>query len=364
MIDEATHDGSGKTISFWGGCQLLINNMAGPALVLIPSLYQESGFIPVSFFMILAAFLSGLCSWFLSESLKYIPGNRNYNLHAEYTSLINHYFDKKWQVYTVLSMYLLSLVSLLMSNIIQSSQVMDLAIRDMFGCSYGLSLYPSVLTFICGNNISDSVTPFTNDSIVISDGYILLAAICLIFSLNKNLDDSIILQWIANIGLSVLVVIWLYIFNTSDDFDMHRVSMFSVNLNNVVGILLFNFAFIVTVPSWINEKKANVSVINTLVLSLTFIVIIFTVVGIFGAFSYDHYFDTNSNLFSKLDEKGGTLGKATVYAFPIIQNVTSIPVFSIIIRYNLEDYGMNRKQSNLIAIVIPWVLSIFLYSGM
>ena len=362
-INDTPHGSSRtKTISFWGGCQLLINNLAGPALVLIPALFQQSGFIPVVIMMLIASILSGYCSWFVTESLKYIPGNCNYNLESEYTSLIDRFCGSNKYVKNLMFIfYLLSLITLLMSNIIESAQVTDIAIRDIFGCAHGLQLYPT-LTTQCGKHVDDAATPFDNNSIVISVGYCILAFICLLCS-NKNLDDNIVLQWIANIGLTFLIVIWLIIFRDSDEYDLNSIGMFSWNFNNVAGIVLFNFAFIVTIPSWVNEKKDNVSVKKTLQYSLVFILIVFLIIGIFGAFAYNYSeFDT---LFTKLDEKGGNWGKGTVYAFPIIQNVTSIPVFSIIIRYNLVgDYKWSRTNANIVAILLPWVLSVFLYSGM
>ncbi|ETO07426.1 hypothetical protein RFI_29960 [Reticulomyxa filosa] len=100
----------------------------------------------------------------------------------------------------------------------------------------------------------------------------------------------------------------------------------------------------------------------TLISSLSFVVVLFGLIGILGGMSYENFFQSSSNLFTALDSSG-SLGRWTVYLFPIVQTVTSIPVFSIVIRYNLEDYGFDRTRANIVAIMLPWLFSIFLYTG-
>jgi hypothetical protein len=50
----------------------------------------------------------------------------------------------------------------------------------------------------------------------------------------------------------------------------------------VLGTILFNFGFVTTIPSWVNEKKPEVSVNNTVWLSTTMCLVIFYVIGIPG----------------------------------------------------------------------------------
>ena len=64
-----------------------------------------------------------------------------------------------------------------------------------------------------------------------------------------------------------------------------------------------------------------------------------------------------------VDDFGGSIGKISVYLYPIIQNITSIPVFCIIIRYNLENSGMSKRISHFISVIVPWILAIPLFTG-
>merc|ERR1712113_64320 len=54
----------------------------------------------------------------------------------------------------------------------------------------------------------------------------------------------------------------------------------------VLGTVLFNFGFVTTVPSWVNEKRPNVSVNRSLWTSTTATIVVFFVLGIIPALSF------------------------------------------------------------------------------
>ncbi|CAE7307236.1 SPAC1F5.02, partial [Symbiodinium necroappetens] len=95
--------------------------------------------------------------------------------------------------------------------------------------------------------------------------------------------------------------------------------------SSLVGTVLFNFAFTSTLPSWVNEKKAEVSVGATFWTVMGYVVVTYTVIGVVGGMAYPPFYTTDENLFSKLNAGGSRLGQATVAAYPMLQNVTSIP---------------------------------------
>ena len=49
--------------------------------------------------------------------------------------------------------------------------------------------------------------------------------------------------------------------------------------------------------------------------------------------------------------------------FPIAALLSGIPVFSIIIRYNLINEGVPKLWANMFAVVFPWAVSLFFYAG-
>lgn len=346
--------------------------MVGPALVLIPALFQKYGYLPILSMLSVACLLSFFCGIMLTHVITNIQSSPNRSIATKRPEM-NHIIDFYFTTHTILKRvtmiaYVASLVLTLMSNIIQSAQIVDLAIRDIFGCSYALELYPKFGHLVCGSEHSD-VTPFGTDIYVISMGFIILAWICLIlYTVNYNLDDNIYLQWIANIGLLLLSAIWFAIFFKQDTFDPGRIGFVAENKEfnvDCVGIILFNFAFIVTIPSWYNEKAPEASVVKSLMTSIVFVAILFIIIGSLGAmaFSYDDLSNDNQSLFTVIDDFGGVIGQISVYLYPIIQNITSIPVFCIIIRYNLQNSGLTKYVSNFISVLLPWILAIPLFTG-
>ena len=157
--------------------------MVGPALVLIPALFQKYGYLPILSMLSVACLLSFFCGIMLTHVIANIRSSPNRNIankRPEMNHIIDFYFTTHIHLKRIImTVYILSLVLTLVSNIIQSAQIIDLAIRDIFGCSYALEIYPSVGALICGNEHSD-VTPFGSGIYVISMGFLILAWICLI----------------------------------------------------------------------------------------------------------------------------------------------------------------------------------------
>ena len=129
--------GGKKTIGFWGGFNLLANNICGPAIVLLPEVFQQSGIIPTTIALIVITIFAGLGSWMMIEAMRLMPDNKDFNHRHEYMSVVNHYLSRKhyWLIFYV---YQLSTISILISNIIQTAQIFDIAIADIWDCSYGM----------------------------------------------------------------------------------------------------------------------------------------------------------------------------------------------------------------------------------
>jgi hypothetical protein len=242
-----------------------------------------------------------------------------------------------------------------MSLIIQSGQVIDYVVLNLNGCSpaWGLTGY------VCGAR-KDSVTPF-GEQMVLSFALIIVGIICAPFAM-KNLDDNVALQYLAIIGLCGMAVVWIQELIVQPDFPV-PLPVVTSSQSGLIGTVLFNFAFCSTLPSWVNEKRDDVSITMSFGITMAYVVILYSVIGVIGGMAYQPFFHTDENLFSKLNAKGSTLSQATVSAYPMLQNFTSIPVFSILIRYNLIQSGVPSTIAFTIAIVLPWVLSILFYTG-
>lgn len=345
-----------KTIGLLGGVMMLINNLAGPTIVSMPGLAQEAGWLSILLVQVVVAAFACACGYMLLGAMRRMPGNDSFDQTIEFTNLAIFYLPH-WLYVAVMFCYHTNSILSLMSLIIQSGQVIDYLSLNMYGCSPGLDL--SGLGYVCGTR-TDSVTPF-GDSIVISSSMVVVGIICAPFAM-MNLDDNVILQYVAIAGLSVMAVIWVWLLVAEPTFPA-EIPTFTTSQSGLIGTVLFNFAFCSTLPSWANEKRKDVSVGATFGITLVYVVLIYTVVGVVGGMAYPPFYTTDENLFSKLNAGGSSIGKATVTLYPMLQNFTSIPVFSILIRYNLLQSGIDPTLAVLIAVGMPWIMSVPFYTG-
>jgi hypothetical protein len=64
-------------------------------------------------------------------------------------------------------------------------------------------------------------------------------------------------------------------------------------------------------------------------------------------------------LIAYLSSGDSVVDQITVYLFPMIAVASSIPIYSIIVRYNLiENEICSARWANFWAVVFPWVLAI------
>ena len=141
-------------------------------------------------------------------------------------------------------------------------------------------------------------------------------------------------------------------------------------VTSCLGVVVFNWGFITTVPSWINEKAPAVSCQQCLWGSTTLSMLLFFVLGVLGAMAYGDAGPNPPQAFTAMmtdndvtsailqQDRLGWVGKAAVYLFDPVAVMSSIPIFSIVVKYNLQENGMPALSSSLLAVVAPWLLVI------
>jgi len=301
------------------------------------------------------------CSWMLLYAMRKYPGNAQLEVRVEFSDLSRHYFHAVLHAVAVAS--LLGYLALtLVSYIVQTAQVFDHASLGMFGCAYGVGVYPH-FGGACGTD-TKSDTPF-GDDVVLPLSFLAIGMLCAPMAW-VNLDDNVILQWIAVIGFFGLCALWCWCMASSPRFPHGAdlpVSTTSVSSWwNLFGVSLFNFALAPTLPSWVNEKAPEVPAFPAIVTSLCIVIVLYTLIGIVGALAYDDW--SHGNLFTKFSQSKSPLLQATVDIYPIIQNLTTIPVLSILIKYNLLQLGWTGpKASMALGFAVPWMLGLVFYKG-
>lgn len=143
---------------------------------------------------------------------------------------------------------------------------------------------------------------------------------------------------------------------------LSHVSLWGHKWDDMVGVILFNFALVLAIPAWLHEKKSNVGVGQTIFLSTIISLALYIGVGIMGALAIPK---VNINLLDPM--VSGAFGPgiqlaASVFAFFIIG--LDIPLFSVLTRYNLTHSGLcTVNLANWFVVWIPWSIGWAFYAG-
>jgi hypothetical protein len=187
-----------------------------------------------------------------------------------------------------------------------------------------------------------------------------------------NLEDNIVVQNVAMVIILVSMVLWFVIFGVQG-MDTTRVPVVRTELglsafHGMSGTILFNFMFISTLPSWICEKKPNVLAMHVIIVTLIIAAIMFALVGILGGWAFPEFYTGDQTLLSEMHHiktrSVKIIADVSVDAYAISSNLASIPIFSIMMRYNLIEQKITGPcAAGLVSVILPWCLSVIFYCG-
>lgn len=138
--------------------------------------------------------------------------------------------------------------------------------------------------------------------------------------------------------------------------------MWGTTWANMLGVIMFNFGLVMAIPSWLAEKKEEVSVGKVVYGSTTVSLLLYVGVGLLGALSIPN---VNANALESMTS--GAFGNslrigASIFAFFIIG--LDIPLFAVLTRYNLVNSGLcSTRLANIVVVYLPWGLSWLFYTG-
>lgn len=325
---------------------------------------------------------------------------------------MDFYFGRKWYIASQIGLNG-ALQCLNIVSVIQSAQVMDNLISVIFGKSCGLNFTPFPGRFEQDGKATISPIPGSTDfftcfntnnldggnawgcHVILSAGFIVTAAMAIPCG-RWNLDDNMLIQTVAFILTILCWLIWIAAsFSGFSGPEAASVPAFNTNQYTgtqagVLGNILFNFGFVTTVPSWVNEKRPRVSTNSVLWIATAMCVGIFFIVGLPGAFAfsdvmqgpvtgscnrqlnpdsptYDKSFNCPNDMLQLLTDENlipsswsgpfaKVVLKTSVFLFPVVAVVSSIPVFSIVIKYNMIENNFSKTTAFLWGVVFPWLI--------
>jgi hypothetical protein len=146
--------------------------------------------------------------------------------------------------------------------------------------------------------------------------------------------------------------------------DVSRVPVVGPNQTILLGQIMANYGFVTTIPSWCSEKKREVSVDKSIWSATLIATTTFFLLGYMGALAF--HFPDNGDILSVINnsKESNAFDRVLVYLFPLMVLATTIPVFSIIVRYNLlQNKVFPKGISNFVAVVLPWLVVIPFLTG-
>lgn len=130
-----------KNIGLFGSFALVTNNIAGPAMMGLPLLFQQAGIIPVIVAIVFMSVTSSISGTMLAESIASIPGNVKYDLQVEYANAFV-LLGRKWQSIAQI-LFLVACSVQAITGIIETSQSLDSFIASfVLGKTYALRIWP------------------------------------------------------------------------------------------------------------------------------------------------------------------------------------------------------------------------------
>ncbi|KAI9021861.1 hypothetical protein DFJ74DRAFT_599647, partial [Hyaloraphidium curvatum] len=351
-----------KTVGWLGSVSLLGNNMTGPGLVAVPLLFQQAGWVFPVLAIIVYGAVASFASLFIVEAMQSVPGNRRFKGIVEFSTLISFYFGPIASYLSQIILFL-SLQSTNIASIIISIQTMDNIIIEIFHKTCGIIVKDGTLMTTCPTAVSSSNSPFGDDFLLLSYGYLVTVVMIVPLGLTK-IADNIFVQVIATVLTFVIFITWITFFS-SEGLDPARLPAFDVpGLGSVFGTVLFNYAYVTTIPSWVNVRAPAVSIPRSL-WSVTIVTqLLYILVGFFGALAFT--MPANSNLLTIISSSpdASIWTRVTTYLYPIASLMTSIPIFVIIVYQNLiQNRICGKIIGTFLSAVLPFLIAIPLQSG-
>jgi hypothetical protein len=264
-------------------------------------------------------------------------------------------------------------MSLILSSIVVSAQVMDYALLHLADVTCGFEVYPHMeMVCVHGGDIAAqglrTPSPFGPERAVVSAGLGIVALVSVPLGL-VNLDENVWVQIGSAIFMWVITGFWLVYLGMTRGYDLALLPAVGDATENAVSTAFFNFVYVMTLPTWINEKASSVSVRTTIVWSTVLSLIYYMVLGVAGATAFK--FSGNEDILSAIDtehtkHKGAVheFALATTYAWPVVVLISGIPVFMIIARKNLQRaHLLGRRAAAIFSTVLPWILSVPFLAG-
>ena len=260
----------------------------------LPQVFASAGYIPASCCIFIVCIASSITGGLFSQAIGEIPGNSQFNRNITYATAFRLLVDKNLAIIAE-RIFILACFIQCIAGIIQASQSLDSFLASyLLGHTYALQIYPQIKFLSwselhCQGGLNEAETLencvpfFENGPLIITLGYFII--ICLFLPLGlKNLKETMIIQLISFFFL--LIVMFQFNFEFLSLAFSQPVPAIGTNFSQLVGVILFNFDYVLTLPSWLIEKKVGVNPNRVIWFTSTFCSILYLTFGYLGASAF------------------------------------------------------------------------------
>jgi amino acid permease len=366
------------TIGYLGSMSIAVNSLTGPAMLNLPATFSKSGIIPTLATLLFVCILSAMCCLHMANTISKVPQNHNFKKEVEYSEAFQYFWGRNWFVVTQV-LFFCCITCLNISSIVDTAHVVDTFLGHWWPNSLGGASVALQIVSISEVHVvhwdyeecSESALaegrclPFLQH---LGDGSILLTAGNLITSIVffpmalMDLKENAAGQVFGFVVLLVTSAQFVVQFAMSGKMDWDKASLWGHDWDDLIGVVLFNFALVIAIPAWLYEREPHVDVPTVINGSSIFALILYIVVGLTCHLAVPHV--SNNMLESMMSGVFGTAMQlsASIFAFCIIG--LGIPLFSVLTRLNLTGSGMfTRSGGNVLAVYLPFAASWLLYDG-
>jgi hypothetical protein len=260
----------------------------------LPQVFVAAGYIPACCCILLVCVASSITGTLFTQAISEIPGNHKFTKNITYATAFRTLVDAKSAMIAE-RIFIVACFIQCSAGIVQASQSLDSFIASyLVGNTYALQIYPSIKFLswsesLCGEGdihntgpdaLQNCVPFFADGPLIITLGYLIV--ICLFLPLGlRNLKETMIIQLIS---FAFLVIVMIQ-FNT-EFFSVgltEAIPAFGPDLSQLVGVVLFNFDYVLTLPAWLIEKKVTVDANKVIWSTATFCSLLYLTFGFFGA---------------------------------------------------------------------------------
>ncbi|CAG8519533.1 4830_t:CDS:2 [Acaulospora colombiana] len=293
-MDSTTATPESQGISYLGSIALLVSSITGPGLV--------------------------TTSLLLCEASSAIDGNDKFQRKIEFSHLTAILVTNKRTRLIIQLFLFVSLQSVNIASILLSAQSMDTVLISLFGKTCGLGIYPES-GFYCVYQQGDFNSPFGTNYMVATLGFLITLVMVMPLSI-FSLSDNIKVQIASLFGLVFIFCGWLVTF-FKQGLKTSYVPLIGENMSDVIGTVIFNYAFITTVPSWVNDLRPNVSIRKSVWYSNLIATTGYILLGVVGGMAFQ--INPTSDIIAVMNESNqkNWLTTASTYVFPVAVLITT-----------------------------------------